>query len=81
MLIKTMYTPLLTKSERDFASLPSPPNERTYILFYEDGTGFKITYSFPSDIAYKYQDDVLSIVSQIRDNKINGIKHNWCYNT
>ena len=70
IVIKTMYTPLLTKSERDFASLPSPPNERTYILFYEDGTGFKITYSFPSDIAYKYQDDVLSIVSQIRYNKM-----------
>jgi len=70
MLIKTMYTPLLTKSERDFASLPPSPNERTYILFYEDGTGYKITYSFPSDIAYKYQDDVLSIVSQIRDNKM-----------
>jgi hypothetical protein len=70
MLIKTMYTPLLTKSERDFASLPPSPNERRYILFYEDGTGYKITYSFPSDIAYKYQDDVLSIVSQIRDNKM-----------
>jgi hypothetical protein len=70
MLIKTMYTPLLTKSERDFASLPPSPNERTYILFYEDGTGYKITYSFPSDIAYKYQDDVLSIVYQIRDNKM-----------
>ena len=70
MLIKTMYTPLLTKPERDFASLPPSPNERTYILFYEDGTGYKITYSFPSDIAYKYQDDVLSIVYQIRDNKM-----------
>ena len=70
MLIKTMYTPLLTKSERDFASLPPSPNEITYILFYEDGTGYKITYSFPSDIAYKYQDDVLSIVYQIRDNKM-----------
>ena len=70
MLIKTMYTPLLTKSERNFASLPPSPNERTYILFYEDGTGYKITYSFPSDIAYKYQDDVLSIVYQIRDNKM-----------
>jgi hypothetical protein len=70
MLIKAMYTPLLTKSERDLVSLTPSPNERTYILFYEDGTGYKITYSFPSDIAYKYQDDVLSIVSQIRDNKI-----------
>jgi len=70
MLIKAMYTPLLTKSERDFASLTLSPNERTYILFYEDGTGYKITYSFPSDIAYNYQDDVLSIVSQIRDNKM-----------
>jgi hypothetical protein len=70
MLIKAMYTPLLTKSERDFASLTLSPNERTYILFYEDWTGYKITYSFPSDIAYNYQDDVLSIVSQIRDNKM-----------
>jgi hypothetical protein len=70
MLIKAMYTPLLTKSERDFASLTPSPNERTYILFYEEGTGYKITYSFPSDIAYNYQDDVLSIVSQIRDNKM-----------
>jgi len=70
MLIKAMYTPLLTKSEKDFVSLTQSPNERTYILFYEDGTGYKISYSFPSDIAYKYQDDVLSIVSQIRDNKI-----------
>jgi hypothetical protein len=70
MLIKAMYTPLLTKSERDFTSLSPSPNERTYILFYEDETGYKITYSFPSDIAYKYQDDVLSIVSQIRDNKM-----------
>ena len=70
MLIKARYTPLLTKSERDFVFLTPSPNERTYILFYEDGTGYKITYSFPSDIAYKYQDDVLSIVSQIRDNKI-----------
>jgi hypothetical protein len=69
MLIKAMYT-LLTKSERDFDSLTQSPNERTYILFYEDGTGYKITYSFPSDIAYNYQDDVLSIVSQIRDNKM-----------
>jgi hypothetical protein len=70
MMIKAMYTPLLTKSERDFACLTQSPNERTYILFYEDGTGYKITYSFPSDIAYNYQDDVLSIVSQIRNNKM-----------
>ena len=70
MMIKAMYTPLLTKSERDFDSLTQSPNERTYILFYEDGTGYKITYSFPSDIAYNYQDDVLSIVSQIRNNKM-----------
>jgi hypothetical protein len=71
MSIKTMHTPLLTKSERDFASLPSSlPNEITYILFYEDGTGYKITFSFPLDIAYKYQDDVFSIVPQIRDNKM-----------
>jgi hypothetical protein len=70
MMIKAMYTPLLTKSERDFACLTQSPNERTYILFYEDGTGYKITYSFSSDIAYNYQDDVLSIVSQIRNNKM-----------
>ena len=70
MLIKAMYTPLQTKSERDFVSFSQPPTERMYILFYEDRTGYKITYSFPSDIAYKYQDDVLSIVSQIRDNKM-----------
>ena len=70
MSIKTMHTPLLTKSERDFASLPSSPSEITYILFYEDGTGYKITFSFPLDIAYKYQDDVFSIVPQIRDNKM-----------
>ena len=65
ILIKTIHTPLLTKSERDFASLPSSPNEITYILFYEDGTGYKITYSLPPDIAYKYQDDVFSISLQI----------------
>ena len=71
MSIKTLHTPLLTKSERDFASLPSSsPNEITYILFYEDGTGYKITFSFPLDIAYKYQDDVFSIVPQIRNNKM-----------
>jgi hypothetical protein len=69
ILIKTVHTPLLSKSERDFASLPSSSNKITYILFYKDRTGYKITYSFSLDIAYKYQDDVLSIVSQIRDNK------------
>ena len=70
MSIKTMHTPLLTKSEEDFASLPSSSNEITYILFYDDGTGYKITFSFPLDIAYKYQDDVFSIVTQIRNNKM-----------
>ena len=69
ILIKTIYTPIQTESLSDFAS-SSSSNEVTYILFYEDGTGYKITYSFPSDIAYKYQDDVLSIVYQIRDNKM-----------
>ncbi len=68
ILIKTIYTPIQTKSPSDFAS--SSSNEITYILFYEDKTGYKITYSLPTDIAYKYQDDVLSIVSQIRDNKM-----------
>lgn len=68
ILIKTIYTPIQTKSPSDFAS--SSSNEVTYILFYEDKTGYKITYSLPTDIAYKYQDDVLSIVSQIRDNKM-----------
>jgi len=67
ILIKTTYTPIQTESLSDFAS--SSSNEVTYILFYEDKTGYKITYSLPTDIAYKYQDDVLSIVSQIRDNK------------
>jgi len=67
ILIKTIYTPIQTKSPSDFAS---SSNEVTYILFYEDKTGYKITYSLPTDIAYKYQDDVLSIVSQIRDNKM-----------
>ena len=69
ILIKTIYTPIQTESLSDFAS-SSSSNERTYILFYEDKIGYKITYSFPSDIAYKYQDDVLSIVYQIRDNKM-----------
>jgi len=68
ILIKTIYTPIQTESLSDFAS--SSSNEVTYILFYEDKTGYKITYSLPTDIAYKYQDDVLSIVSQIRDNKM-----------
>lgn len=68
ILIKTIYTPIQTKSPSDFAS--SSSNEVTYILFYEDKTRYKITYSLPTDIAYKYQDDVLSIVSQIRDNKM-----------
>ncbi|HEY6587731.1 MAG TPA: hypothetical protein VIY98_05510 [Nitrososphaeraceae archaeon] len=68
ILIKTIYTPIQTESVSDFAS--SSSNEVTYILFYEDKTGYKITYSLPTDIAYKYQDDVFSIVSQIRDNKM-----------
>ena len=68
ILIKTIYTPIQTESLSDFPS--SSSNEVTYILFYEDKTGYKITYSLPTDIAYKYQDDVLSIVSQIRDNKM-----------
>ncbi len=70
ILIKTTYTPIQTESLSDFASSSSSSNEVTYILFYEDKTGFKITYSLPTDIAYKYQDDVFSIVSQIRDNKM-----------
>ena len=69
ILIKTIYTPIQTESLSDFPS-SSSSNEVTYILFYEDKTGYKITYSLPTDIAYKYQDDVLSIVSQIRDNKM-----------
>ena len=69
ILIKTIYTPIQTESLSDFAS-SSSSNEVTYILFYEDKTGYKITYSLPPDIAYKYQDDVFSIVSQIRDNKM-----------
>ena len=69
ILIKTIYTPIQTESLSDFAS-SSSSNQVTYILFYEDKTGYKITYSLPTDIAYKYQDDVLSIVSQIRDNKM-----------
>ena len=68
ILIKTIYTPIQTESLSDFAS--SSSNEVTYILFYKDKTGYKITYSLPTDIAYKYQDDVFSIVSQIRDNKM-----------
>ena len=69
ILIKTIYTHIQTESLSDFAS-SSSSNEVTYILFYEDKTGYKITYSLPTDIAYKYQDDVFSIVSQIRDNKM-----------
>lgn len=69
ILIKTIYTSIQTESLSDFAS-SSSSNEVTYILFYEDKTGYKITYSLPTDIAYKYQDDVFSIVSQIRDNKM-----------
>lgn len=70
ILIKTIYTPLQTESPSDFDSSSSSSNEVTYIFFYEDKTGYRITYSLPTDIAYKYQDDVLSIVSQIRDNKM-----------
>jgi hypothetical protein len=71
LLIKTIYTSIETESLSDFASSSSSSsNEITYILFYEDETGFKITYSLPPDIAYKYQDNVISIVSQIRDNKM-----------
>jgi hypothetical protein len=71
ILIKTIYTPIQIESLSDFpSSSSSSSNEVTYILFYEDKTGYKITYSLPTDIAYKYQDDVLSIVSQIRDNKM-----------
>jgi hypothetical protein len=36
---------------------------------------YKIIYSFPSNIAYKYQDDVYSIVSQQEIIKCNGILH------
>ena len=70
ILIKTINTSIQTESLSDFASSSSSSNEITYILFYEDETGYKITYSLPPDIAYKYQDDVISIVSQIRDNKM-----------
>src|SRR5215203_2416436 len=72
ILIKTTYPSNQTESFSDFASSSSSSssNEITYILFYEDETGYKITYSLPPDIAYKYQDDVFSIVSQIRDNKM-----------
>jgi hypothetical protein len=69
--IKTIYSSNQTESFSDFASSSSSSsNEITYILFYEDETGYKITYSLPPDIAYKYQDNVFSIVSQIRDNKM-----------
>lgn len=70
ILIKTIYTPIQTESLSDFDSSSSSSNEVTYLLFYEDKTGYRITYSLSTDIAYKYQDDVLSIVSQIRDNKM-----------
>jgi hypothetical protein len=70
LLIKTIYTSIQTESLSDFASSSSSSNEIIYILFYEDETGYKITYSLPPDIAYKYQDNVISIVSQIRDNKM-----------
>jgi hypothetical protein len=70
LLIKTIYTSIQTESLSDFASSSSSSNQITYILFYEDETGYKITYSLPPDIAYKYQDNVISIVSQIRDNKM-----------
>ena len=70
ILIKTINTSIQTESLSDFASSSSSSNEIIYILFYEDETGYKITYSLPPDIAYKYQDDVISIVSQIRDNKM-----------
>ena len=70
ILMKTIYTPIQTESLSDFASSSSSSNVVTYILFYEDKTGYKIAYSLPPDIAYKYQDDVISIVSQIRDNKM-----------
>jgi hypothetical protein len=70
LLIKTIYTSIQTESLSEFASSSSSSNEITYILFYEDETGYKITYSLPPDIAYKYQDNVISIVSQIRDNKM-----------
>jgi hypothetical protein len=70
IFIKTIYTPIQIGSLSNFASSSSSSsNQITYLLFYEDKTGYKITYSLPTDIAYKYQDDVLSIVSQIRDNK------------
>lgn len=70
ILMKTIYTSIQTESLSDFASSSSSSNVITYILFYEDKTGYEIAYSLPPDIAYKYQDDVLSIVSQIRDNKM-----------
>lgn len=70
ILMKTIYTSIQTESLSDFASSSSSSNVITYILFYEDKTGYKIAYSLPPDIAYKYQDEVLSIVSQIRDNKM-----------
>lgn len=66
LLIKTIYTPKLIGL---LGEVDSSHDERTYILFYKGGIGYKIIYSLPLDIAYKYQDDVFSIVQQIRDNK------------
>ncbi|MFB5600496.1 MAG: hypothetical protein ACE5SW_09750 [Nitrososphaeraceae archaeon] len=66
LLIKTIYTPKLIGLPED---VDSSHDERTYMFFHEDRIGYKIIYSLPLDIAYKYQDDVFSIVQQIRDNK------------
>lgn len=66
LLIKTIYTPIATGSLSDFDLTSS---EIMHILFQEDGIGYKITYSLPLDLAYKYQNDVFSIALQIRDNK------------
>ena len=66
LLIKTLYTPKLTVSPGNFES---KSDERTFIVFHEDEIGYKIIYSMPLGIAYKYQDDVFSIVQQIRNNK------------
>lgn len=65
LLIKTIYTPKLIELPGD---LDPSHEERTYMFFHEDGIGYKIIYSLPLDIAYKYQDDVFSIAQQIRDN-------------
>ena len=66
LLIKTIYTPISTGALSDFDLTSS---EIMHILFHEDGIGYKITYSLPLDLAYKYQNDVFSIALQIRDNK------------